>query len=509
MADSLASSSTYYAVLVGIDDYAAVPQLSGCVGDIEIVQQFLSAQVQGPLVIRKLVAPRPEVRTRRGDELAPTRAGLMATLGALSEGELRPGDRVLFYYSGHGAQTYDSRAQDTRQGLVPQDFRAGAGLLFEVELRALFDRIYARTDDLTVVLDCCHSAGMARAVDDDAGQARFVDLSGVDPVLIGTPDPALGAARGMTDSPSNADAAAARDYPILMACQAGEKAQERRFTDDPKGSHGVLTHALLQALGSPRQTPLAELRWADLWWSLRATVVSQSPQQHPQLLGRREQRVLGGPSPRRAAGLPLRKLPDGRYELGVGTLGGIRPGARIAVYAPAPAEFPPLGSAADTALPRWGELIVVAATLATATAQLDPPGEPMALPTGASARVVAPAPEDALTVTLASGISEALAQGLRATAPADHIRYVDADGEACLGGNPDGGVWLGDNVYGSGTAPEPLAHLYALQQDRSFAEVVDAALHQGFIKSRLFNDPDSVEWTAACFPMQVGASPGI
>lgn len=481
-----ATAATYYAVLVGIDDYVAVPKLSGCVSDVEAIEELLTACVQGPLVVRKLVARKTAQPGQAaqaelaGDDELPTRAAIVAVLSALSGDGLHPGDRVLFYYSGHGTQIYDPTAEDTRQGLVPQDFRAGAGLLFDIELRALLDRIYARTGDLTVVLDCCHSAGITRSeAGAEPGQARCIELRELDAAALGSPDPALIGAS--VASPSSASLDEGIAYPFLLACQADEKAKERPFSDPPQGHHGVLTHALIRTLSQQSRDLLAALSWADIWWSLRAEIISHSTQQHPQLLGPREQRVLGGPFARRAAGLPLRLLPDGRYELGIGTLAGLRPGARLAVYASAPEELPALGSAAERLLPRSGELVVVDAALATATAIADPPGAPIAIPAGACARVIQPAAADALSVTLSSELPAEVAQALRATAAEDHVRYVDHGGEARIGTGPDGAIWLGDDIYGPGAplepgAPGPLAYIPPVADGKARLAAVRAAI---------------------------------
>ena len=460
---------TYYAVLIGIDNYLAVPKLSGCVSDIETIEELLGARIQGPLVVRKLVARREEEGGAGADDELPTRDAIIAVLSALSGDAVNAGDRVLFYYSGHGTQLYDPAAEDTRQALVPQDFQAGAGLLYDIELRTLLDRIYARTGDLTVVLDCCHSGGITRDDSDaDAAMVRCIELRAVDAAALDGPAPALLAAPAAeTKEPApifQGQGQGESEYPFLLACQADEKAKEQSFTEPPQGTHGVLTHALVRTLSREPAERLATLCWADIWWPLQAEIIAKSPQQHPHLLGSREQRILGGASPKRTAGLPLRLLPEGRYEIGIGTLAGLRAGARIAVYAAAPKELPPLGSAAERELVRAAELIVIDAALATATAIPEPPSAVVPIPTGACARVTQPAAGDLLTASLLPELPEDMAQALRAAAADDRVRYVATGAEARIGIGADGGLWLGDDVYGPGPptdsrAPGPLAYV--------------------------------------------------
>ncbi|MEO1091717.1 MAG: caspase family protein [Pseudomonadota bacterium] len=84
--------------------------------------------------------------------------------------ETAPGDRVLFYFSGHGTRIED-RDGDEPDGydevLIATDAADGLpdGLLVDDELRELFDRLEER--DVMVVVDACHSGTATRAPEED------------------------------------------------------------------------------------------------------------------------------------------------------------------------------------------------------------------------------------------------------------------------------------------------------------------------------------------------------
>ncbi|MCA9548253.1 MAG: caspase family protein, partial [Myxococcales bacterium] len=133
---------TSVAVVVGIDTYAgAIPNLRTAVADAKAVASRLATE-QG-YVVELLV-----------DEAA-TRAALLGLLEETLPRRLGPGDRVLFYFAGHGI------AQDGDDGpegyLLPVDAVAGAGaqtsFLPMARINAAFRALPCRHRFL--MLDCC------------------------------------------------------------------------------------------------------------------------------------------------------------------------------------------------------------------------------------------------------------------------------------------------------------------------------------------------------------------
>src|SRR6266480_897551 len=143
------------ALLIGINNYAAVPRLRGSVNDVETMRQVL--------VSRWGFAERNI--TMLTDERA-TRAGILRALDQLVK-ESGPSDTVYFHFSGHGSQVKDLNG-DEEDGLdetiIPQDGRSGdVRDIIDDELDEIFARMKPRS--VMIVLDSCHSGTATRAAD--------------------------------------------------------------------------------------------------------------------------------------------------------------------------------------------------------------------------------------------------------------------------------------------------------------------------------------------------------
>ncbi|KAM0127189.1 hypothetical protein ACHAO1_009669 [Botrytis cinerea] len=84
-----------------------------------------------------------------------------------------PDDAIVFYYSGHGAlakphsPVSDNGIQSkSLQFIVPMDYDKSNAKdfrgIFDIEISHLLWRVTAKTQNVTVILDCCHSGRMAR-----------------------------------------------------------------------------------------------------------------------------------------------------------------------------------------------------------------------------------------------------------------------------------------------------------------------------------------------------------
>lgn len=115
----------------------------------------------------------------RVDAKAASRAGILEGYRTLIERTQR-GDAAVVYYSGHGVRVLPSfepaaaassaawRGPRPIQALVPMDFDDSTGDDFrgvtDVELSAYLAMLTARTENATVILDCCHAAAMSKDV---------------------------------------------------------------------------------------------------------------------------------------------------------------------------------------------------------------------------------------------------------------------------------------------------------------------------------------------------------
>jgi hypothetical protein len=366
--------ATLHALLIGIDDYPK-SRLSGCVNDIDAIQQLLLGPRLniGAAQIRRLAAPLPG--TTPDATIAaqpPTLANLRAALEYLGSDAIARGDRVFIYFSGHGARVPVITAGGHRiyhEALVPSDSdpHAGTGLLYDHEINALLADVAQRTTSVTMILDCCHAAGTHRShlvPRYHAGNWR-------------APAPAT---RG--DLPSNAPLGSVHNLSVASACQASELAYE----DQPRGRvrHGLFTQAFLDAIAAV-PGDLHAVRWSAIWEQIRAAQRDHNDLQSPDLTGGRARAVFGGPPHDADAGYPVTASPTG-FRVEAGTLADVTEGAELAVYGELPELLPPIGSPQDVQV-RVGRLRVATAQLATAEATAI---EPFVAPAGARARVVKP-----------------------------------------------------------------------------------------------------------------------
>jgi hypothetical protein len=142
------------ALLVGINRYRMPgADLRGCVNDVQNLQALL---VESFGFARKDIA----ILT----DFAATTVAMQAGIKDLvSSG--RPGDVLLFHYSGHGSNVPDDNgdeADNRDEILCPTDLDWKKPLRDDW-LRKTFDKLRDGVS-LTVIMDCCHSGSNTRAV---------------------------------------------------------------------------------------------------------------------------------------------------------------------------------------------------------------------------------------------------------------------------------------------------------------------------------------------------------
>ncbi|NEQ44075.1 MAG: DUF4384 domain-containing protein [Leptolyngbya sp. SIOISBB] len=152
------------ALLVGINEYprdSLFAPLNGCVSDVEL-QYYL-------LVHRFGFNPRDIVRLT--DQQA-TREGILNAFEEHLIKQAKPGDVVVFHFSGHGSRVLDPD-QDFEDGLnstlvpidspLPAGFPREGGAVNDITGHTMFLLGSAiPTENYTVVLDSCHSGGAKR-----------------------------------------------------------------------------------------------------------------------------------------------------------------------------------------------------------------------------------------------------------------------------------------------------------------------------------------------------------
>ncbi len=264
-----------------------------------------------------------------GDAARPaTRQGI---LGAFEEliGSTARGDAVVVYYSGHGGLTESDEPAEMDgpghrrwrlQYLVPQDWDVGnfSGIT-DIELSAFLVRLTTITENVTLILDCCHSTGMAR------GHAR---VKAVNPHM--HPRVAAHIQELVDLHRIGCDFFPDGNPSVVRILAAGVTAAAFEVPFGPV-FRGVLTEALVKALDDAK-TANAHLSWRGLMFQVRSRVAQTCPEQCV---------VVEGPSKRvcfetREDWLPgtlpiSRNREPGCYVLGGGSLHDVREGDKYAI----------------------------------------------------------------------------------------------------------------------------------------------------------------------------------
>lgn len=139
--------ATRHALIIAVGDYldAMVPRLKGIGHDVDSASRMALA-MQVP----------PENITILRDHEA-TAARIEQEI-ALLNGRTRPGDRVFFYFSGHGSRWLDVSAN--QNGCVEALLPADSVPLTNERVAQLLKPISDKADKLFVFYDACHSGGI-------------------------------------------------------------------------------------------------------------------------------------------------------------------------------------------------------------------------------------------------------------------------------------------------------------------------------------------------------------
>ena len=100
----------------------------------------------------------PESNIVELSEREVTREGLKRALEDLNV-TLLPGDKLFVYFSGHGARFFSQASKQCEESIVMQDMH----VVTKNEFAAWLKPLSARADKTIVMLDSCHSGGIAQA----------------------------------------------------------------------------------------------------------------------------------------------------------------------------------------------------------------------------------------------------------------------------------------------------------------------------------------------------------
>jgi hypothetical protein len=139
------------------------------------VSEYQRSPLPGVLTDRKLaneLAQRfgvPQQNIVELSEQQVTREGLRKALASMDKA-IMPGDKLYVYFSGHGSRFYSKVAKQCTESIVTQDMQ----FITNAEFAGMLKPLTAKADKTVVMLDSCHSGGVAKAATsrDLAGSER-------------------------------------------------------------------------------------------------------------------------------------------------------------------------------------------------------------------------------------------------------------------------------------------------------------------------------------------------
>ncbi|KAG5800971.1 hypothetical protein H9Q69_000098 [Fusarium xylarioides] len=261
----MAINSTFnYALLIGCPR-----DLKGTATDIESMRSLLSDPAFGfhTHICSGVMSTR--------DEIIRQLEALVAWVQALKEDE-KSIAKVVIFYSGHGGFIEQSAEDKSRryQYFVPEDYDKGAVIL-DVELSGFLKRLTDLIDNVTVILDCCHSGRMARIERHPEMKARRVEPISIsklnDHVRKLVSDSAQLADTYLEGNPKRV---------CIMSAAPTEVSWEFKGPDGKVG--GVMTRNLTKAL---RAAAGLGQSWDTVMKRVIHMVTTEEPSQHPRVEG--------------------------------------------------------------------------------------------------------------------------------------------------------------------------------------------------------------------------------
>ncbi|MFO0904140.1 MAG: caspase family protein [Pirellulales bacterium] len=345
------------ALLVGIETWqseqlAAYP-LEGCLNDVDLLQRTLTesfgARTEHLRVLRNSAATRAAILSGLHEMLLEPAQQWAAA------GRPAPAPALIFHFSGHGSESLDptgTQPNGRDQTIVPYDSRTpGVFDIKDWELSERLAEIARYNDNLTVMLDCCHSGTGTRSVE---RRPRTC------PADLRRP-PTGRPTTGTRSSP----AAPALGHVLLAACAAHQAAFP--YDDDSTGvrkTFGMFSYALGKTLTAP---DAANLTYRDLHGRITRLLKSWGTSQSPQCEGDRDRRLFSEAQVARAAAWRILERTETGWMIDAGALHGLAAGDLLEATLPQPGPL-----AADREAAATRQLVVMRVAAACSEVQLAP-----------------------------------------------------------------------------------------------------------------------------------------
>ncbi|KAJ2926726.1 hypothetical protein H1R20_g10359, partial [Candolleomyces eurysporus] len=256
--------SPLWALIIGINEYQdsdRMRKLKGATRDADAVNNYLQTDLR---------VPKDQIINLRNG--SATRGEIITAFKELRNNpRIQPMDPILIYFAGHGGESGNSSAPNSKtQSLIPVDFSP------EKKVHPIPDRTVAALingiaqkhgNNITVILDCCHSGSGTRGGLDDESTVRGCQLDDdaipdhLDRDILKDSRAFDSDTRGLSIAKGFA-VKDMRSHILLAACSANELAREdavKRGQDSD--ARGRFTAALLELLRevSPNQITYSDV----------------------------------------------------------------------------------------------------------------------------------------------------------------------------------------------------------------------------------------------------------
>lgn len=142
--------SDKFALIVGINYENTINELSGCINDANNMNKFLNGYAYKN---ENIVLLTDET------DLKPTKRNIISEFTNLLQKSIN-GDTLVFYYSGHGTNTYDLNGDEIDgidELIVPIDTTSIESCILDDELKTIIYNNLKQGVKLFVLMDCCFS----------------------------------------------------------------------------------------------------------------------------------------------------------------------------------------------------------------------------------------------------------------------------------------------------------------------------------------------------------------
>jgi metacaspase-1 len=137
------------ALLIGLNYPGTGYQLSGCINDINKIEQLLRSSYRFSNVIK----------LHDTSQILPTKINILSQLTLLLS-NAKSGDVLFFHYSGHGAQIKDVTGDEVDlldEVIIPSDYFTSKNIITDDEIKGVIQKNLKSGVKLFILMDCCHS----------------------------------------------------------------------------------------------------------------------------------------------------------------------------------------------------------------------------------------------------------------------------------------------------------------------------------------------------------------